>query len=70
MILKWNDFTATDPTLLSRAIAATKVGSTAKVRLARVEAHEGEATPKRSELELNVEVERHPDSAPAKRSDD
>ena len=35
MILKWNDHVATDPTLLSRAIAATEIGSTAKVRLAR-----------------------------------
>jgi serine protease Do len=64
VILQWNDFVATDPTLLSRAIAATRVGSTAKVKLARVEASEGETEPKRSELELSVEVERHPDNAP------
>ncbi len=64
VILKWNDSVATDPTLLSRAIAATKVGSTAKVRLARVESSQGETEPKRSELELSVEVERHPDSTP------
>ena len=64
VILEWNDFAATDPTLLSRSIAATKVGSTAKVRLARVEPSEGDAKPKRSELELSVEVERHPDSSP------
>ena len=42
VILQWNDFVATDPTLLSRAIAATKVGSKAKVRLARVEPSDGE----------------------------
>lgn len=64
VILKWNDFAATDPTLLSRAIAATKVGSKAKVRLARMEAQEGAAEPRRSELEIDVEVERHPDSNP------
>jgi serine protease Do len=68
VILKWNDLTATDPTLLSRAIAATKVGSTAKVRLARAESPAGEKTSKRSELELNVEVERHPDSNPSKQN--
>jgi serine protease Do len=65
VILKWNDFAATDPTLLSRAIAATKVGSTAKVRLARVESKSGDPEPKRAELELSVEVERHPDSKPS-----
>ena len=64
VILKWNDHAATDPTLLSRAIAATKIGSTAKVRLVRVEPSEGDAEPKRSELEVSVEVERHPDSTP------
>lgn len=53
VILKWNDFIATDPTLLSRAIAATKIGSMAKVRLVRV------GTP-RKELELTVQVESHP----------
>lgn len=67
VILKWNDLAATDPTLLSRAIAATKVGSTAKVRLARVEAQDGEAKPKRTDVELSVEVERHPDSNPTQR---
>jgi serine protease Do len=66
VILKWNDFAATDPTLLSRAIAATKVGSTAKVRLARVEPKSGDTEPKRAELELSVEVERHPDSKPTR----
>jgi serine protease Do len=65
VILEWNDFAATDPTLLSRAIAATKVGSTAKVRLVRAEPRNGGAEPSRSELELAVEVERHPDSNPS-----
>lgn len=67
VILKWNELSATDPTLLSRAIAATKVGSTATVRLVRMEAREGQPAPKRSELELSVEVERHPDSNPTPR---
>jgi serine protease Do len=58
VILKWNDFVATDPTLLSRAIAATKIGSVAKVRLVRTETGDGAATPKRTELDLNVTVER------------
>jgi S1-C subfamily serine protease len=62
VILKWNDSAATDPTLLSRAIAATKVGSTAKVRLVRAEPRNGDNEPARSELELAVQVERHPDS--------
>ena len=57
VILQWNDFVATDPTLLSRAIASTKIGSTAKVRLMRAE-------PTRKEFELTVEVERHPKSGP------
>jgi serine protease Do len=64
VILQWNDVVATDPTLLSRAIAATKVGSKAKVRLARVEPSQGVEKSRRSELELSVEVERHPDSMP------
>jgi len=64
VILKWNDFKATDPTLLSWAIAATKVGSTAKVRLARFKSSQGDAEPKRAELELSVDVERHPNSVP------
>ena len=63
VILKWNDHAATDPTLLSRAIAATKVGSTAKVRLVRAEPRDGESEPLRSEFELAVQVERHPDSS-------
>jgi serine protease Do len=69
VILQWNDFIATDPTLLSRAIAATKVGSKAKVRLVRAEG-EDEAESKPSELEFSVEVERHPDSRPTRNSRD
>jgi serine protease Do len=64
VILKWNDFVATDPTLLSRAIAATKIGSIAKVRLVRNEMRDGKADPKRAELELNVTVERRTWSVP------
>ncbi|TWT48740.1 S1C family serine protease [Botrimarina hoheduenensis] len=37
VILKWNDQQATDPTLLSRTIAATPIGSTAKVVIRRLE---------------------------------
>lgn len=68
VILKWNDLAATDPTLLSRAIAATKVGSTAKVRLVRMQSSSDAADERseggRSEIELQIEVERHPDSNP------
>ena len=35
VILRWNDHVASDPTLLSRAIAATKIGSTATVVIVR-----------------------------------
>jgi serine protease Do len=63
VILQWNDFDATDPTLLSRAIAKTKVGSTATVRLVRdLPDAENDNSPSRKEIELTVEVERHPDS--------
>lgn len=55
VILKWNDHVASDPTLLSREIAATKIGSTAKLVLARANA-EGEA----ERVELDIEVERAP----------
>jgi S1-C subfamily serine protease len=65
VILKWNDLDATDPTLLSRAIAATKIGSTAKVKLVRAAASDDDnAPPKRAELELKVTVARHPGSDP------
>jgi serine protease Do len=63
VILKWNDKTATNPALLSRTIAATKIGSTATVRLVRADSHDAGAKPTRSELEVTVQVERHPDFA-------
>ncbi|HEX5470748.1 MAG TPA: trypsin-like peptidase domain-containing protein [Lacipirellulaceae bacterium] len=54
VILKWNDHLATDPTLLSRTIAATKIGSTAKVVLVR---RNGDS---KKQLSLEVPVERRP----------
>jgi S1-C subfamily serine protease len=54
VILKWNDQPATDPTLLSRAIAATKIGSTAKLVLVRRNGDDNE------QLSLDVQVERRP----------
>src|SRR3972149_1550730 len=63
VVLQWNDFTATDPTFLSRAIAATKIGSTAKVRLVRPE-RGGDGTRTKAELELAVDVERRPSTMP------
>ena len=63
VILKWNDVAATDPRLLSRAIAATKIGSTAKVRVVCEELRDGEKKALR-QFELAVAVERHPDSNP------
>jgi serine protease Do len=61
VILQWNDFEATDATLLSRAIAATKVGSKATVRLVRGQA-DPEGEPQRTQLQFEVDVERHPES--------
>jgi serine protease Do len=55
VILKWNDHAATDPTLLSRAIAATKIGSTARLLLLR-----DHGKSKSEELTLEVKVERRP----------
>jgi S1-C subfamily serine protease len=55
IILKWNDHVATDPTLLSRAIAATKIGSTAKLLLLR-----DDGDNKGEELTLDIKVERRP----------
>lgn len=55
VILKWNEHVATDPTLLSREIAATKVGSTARLVLARDD-HNGGA----DRVELDIKVERAP----------
>jgi serine protease Do len=54
VILKWNDHLATDPTLLSRTIAATEIGSTAKLILVRLN---GES---KKELSLAIPVERRP----------
>jgi serine protease Do len=55
VILRWNEHEATDPTLLSRAIAATEIGSTAKVVVLR---HNGDSS---EQLALDVKVERRPD---------
>jgi S1-C subfamily serine protease len=54
VILRWNEHQATDPTLLSRAIAATEIGSTAKLVILR---YNGDGTEK---LALDVDVERRP----------
>jgi serine protease Do len=54
VILKWNDHVATDPTLLSRAIAATEIGSTAKLVLVRRDGND------KKKLSLDVPVERRP----------
>jgi serine protease Do len=54
VILKWNDHVATDPTLLSRAIAATEIGTTAKLVLVRFDGTE------KKQLSLDVPVERRP----------
>lgn len=59
VILKWNDHVASDPTLLSRAIAATEIGSTARIVLARGRAGTGEM--RQVELDIKVEL-RPPDS--------
>jgi serine protease Do len=55
VILKWNDHLATDPTLLSRAIASTEIGSKGKLVLIR---RSGEGN---EELAFDIEVERRPD---------
>jgi serine protease Do len=54
VILKWNDHVANDPTLLSRAIAATEIGSTAKLVLVRADDQQ------KTELTLEVKVEHRP----------
>jgi serine protease Do len=54
VILKWNNHVATDPTLLSRAIAATEIGSTAKLVLVRRDGKD------KKQLSLDVPVERRP----------
>jgi S1-C subfamily serine protease len=56
VILKWNEHVATDPTLLSRAIAATKIGSEAKLLLVRADGGESK------QITLDVRVEAHPDN--------
>jgi serine protease Do len=56
VILKWNDHVANDPTLLSRAIAATQIGSTAKLQLVRDNGDGNE------QVTLDVKVEAHPDN--------
>jgi serine protease Do len=57
VILKWNAHEATDPTLLSREIAATEIGSMAKIILAR---RNQDAQRGVERLELDVNVERAP----------
>jgi serine protease Do len=52
VILKWNEHAATDPTLLSREIARTPIGSTAKLTILRATGTGNE------QLDLDVEVER------------
>jgi serine protease Do len=56
VILKWNDHEATDPTLLSQAIAGTEIGSKAKLVLAR----RTDETGAKEQLALDVQVERLP----------
>ena len=56
VILKWNEHVATDPTLLSRAIAATQIGSEAKLLLVRSDGGESK------QITLDVRVEAHPDN--------
>jgi serine protease Do len=52
VILKWNDHDATDPTLLSREIARTRIGSTAKLTVLRATGSGSQ------QLDFDVEVER------------
>jgi serine protease Do len=54
VILKWNEHVATDPTLLSRAIASTEIGSTAKLLLVRQNGKD------KKQMTLDVPVERRP----------
>jgi serine protease Do len=56
VILKWNDHTATEPTMLSRTIAATEIGSRAKLVVARL----SDDKSGRREVVLDVPVERRP----------
>jgi S1-C subfamily serine protease len=66
VILKWNELQASDPTLLSREIAATKIGSKAKVVVKRGDSSSDEDSPRSRLVELDVEVGRHPLSLPNK----
>jgi serine protease Do len=52
VILKWNDHVATDPTLLSREIARTPIGSTAELTILRATGSGNER------IDFDVEVER------------
>jgi serine protease Do len=52
VILKWNDHMATDPTLLSREIARTPIGSTADLTVLRTTGSGPQ------QLDFDVEVER------------
>jgi serine protease Do len=54
VILKWNEHVATDPTLLSRAIAETAIGTKAKLLLVRTNGNGNE------QIALDVDVEAHP----------
>ncbi|MEO1497889.1 MAG: trypsin-like peptidase domain-containing protein [Planctomycetota bacterium] len=58
VILRWNEHEASDPTLLSRAIAATQIGSKATVVVRRLEGG------KPIDRELTVQVGRKPDVEP------
>jgi serine protease Do len=61
VILKWNDHDAVDPNLLSRTIAATEIGSSAKAIIARVDDDPENGS---EQLELDVKVERRPRLVP------
>jgi serine protease Do len=56
VILKWNEFQTDEPVLLSRKIAATEIGSTANVTIARPTSSAGDF----ETLEVQVKMERRP----------
>lgn len=67
VVLAWNDFPASDPTLLSRAIAATQIGTTARVLILREASRQlkGNDSPEENraaQQEIKVTVGSHPDS--------
>jgi S1-C subfamily serine protease len=64
IILQWNDHDAVDPNLLSRAIAATEIGSTAKAVVLRPSA---DASGEAERMEIDVQVERRPRLIPRRR---